>query len=175
MAGRKPKPSHLRLVGGNAGKRPINKKEPKVKKGAPIAPKWLSPKAKAAWPRAVKLLTDMGVLTVADGFALEMLCEAYADLLTARAAVQLPVLGVSKQKDGELTSFVLAEGGEVTYVTYGKNGAMIRNRPEYALIADAERRLKASLSDFGLTPAARSKIQANNGDQEEEPEEKYFQ
>lgn len=144
----------------------MNTKEPKPKKAAPDMPSWLSVKAKRAWPIVVKLLGDMGVLTKADGIALELLCESYADYLSARGALKGPVKGKGRA--------IIAKAGERTYVTYGKSGAMIRNRPELADIADADRRLKQSLADFGLTPAARSRIQAADAPEEKDPEAPYF-
>jgi len=35
---------------------------------------------------------------------------------------------------------------------------MVRTRPEVAVIADADRRFKSYLVEFGLSPAARSKV-----------------
>lgn len=170
MAGRKPKPTHLKLVTGNPGKRKLNNKEPKPKKGVGAAPAWLSKKAKIAWPKVVKMLLDMNVVTVSDTIGLEVLCEAYADLLLARESLKKPI--TYKTSDGKTVT--IAEGGSMTYLTWGKAGPMLRNRPEMAIIADAERRLKSSLADFGLTPAARSKIQVLDGDEKENPEEDYF-
>ncbi len=170
MAGRKSTPNVIKLVKGNPGKRAINKAEPKPSKRKPTAPVWLSEKAKAAWPVIEKLLSDMNVLTISDGIALETLCEAYADLRSARESLSKPI---TIQGEGG-KSLQLAAAGELTYITFGKGGPMVRNRPELALIADAERRLKASLSDFGLTPASRSKIQVLDDEEKDSQEEDFF-
>ncbi|SPO68124.1 protein of unknown function [Pseudomonas sp. JV241A] len=77
MAGRRPTPTELKLVRGNPGKRPINKNEPKPAKRIPSAPGHLSSEGQVAWGRLTVLLDRMGVLTEADGFALERLCDCY--------------------------------------------------------------------------------------------------
>jgi hypothetical protein len=47
MPGPPPKPTHLKLVTGNPGRRPLNKREPKPKPGIPSVPAHLSPKPTA--------------------------------------------------------------------------------------------------------------------------------
>lgn len=46
MAGRKPKPTEVKTLEGNPGKRKINTKEPMPGKGIPACPEWLLPEAK---------------------------------------------------------------------------------------------------------------------------------
>ena len=46
MAGRKPKPTALKKLEGNPGKRKLNTKEPIPAKGMPNCPEWLLPEAK---------------------------------------------------------------------------------------------------------------------------------
>ena len=48
-AGRKPKPTALKKLEGNPGKRKLNTKEPVPGKGMPDCPKWLLPVAKEEW------------------------------------------------------------------------------------------------------------------------------
>jgi hypothetical protein len=53
MRGRKPMPTVLRIVTGNAGKRPLNTSEPKPVTAIPTCPAHLSPTAKRSgrgWP-----------------------------------------------------------------------------------------------------------------------------
>ncbi|MDD6036563.1 MAG: response regulator [Lachnospiraceae bacterium] len=50
MAGRKPKPTAVKELEGNPGKRKLNKKEPKPEKGMPECPEWLMPEVlQAHW------------------------------------------------------------------------------------------------------------------------------
>src|SRR5690242_448201 len=88
MKGRKPTPSHLKLVKGNPGKRALNASEPKPRRQRPSAPAHMSDKARETWGYVSGLLDRMGILTEADAIGLEMLCEAYADYLAARATLK---------------------------------------------------------------------------------------
>ena len=138
-AGRKPKPTHLKVIAGNPGKRALNKREPKPRPGVPTRPAGLSARAVKAWDEVAPMLHEMGVLTSADGMALAQCCEAYADLQAARAALK---------KRKALTYDSISSTG----------GKMVRSYPEAGLISDADRRFRAWLVEFGLTPSARSKV-----------------
>ncbi|MEO0035368.1 MAG: hypothetical protein RLZZ501_1391, partial [Pseudomonadota bacterium] len=63
MAGRRPTPTHLKLVRGNPGKRPLNEAEPTPARALPSPPAHMSDEAKVAWGRMATLLDQMGVLT----------------------------------------------------------------------------------------------------------------
>nr|WP_165128975.1 phage terminase small subunit P27 family [Bradyrhizobium sp. 6(2017)]QIG99114.1 phage terminase small subunit P27 family [Bradyrhizobium sp. 6(2017)] len=155
MKGRRPAPTHLKLVKGNPGKRPLNSKEPKARRSRPSAPLHLSDKARETWGYVTGLLDRMGVLTEADGVALEMLCEAYADFLAARA---------------ELKSI-----GSDYYTTETAGGdTMHRVHPAVAQRNDADRRIRAWLAEFGMTPSARARVKAD-GQTEEDPAASYFE
>jgi len=155
MVGRPPKPTHLRVVGGNAGKRALNKAEPKPKRSRPSPPSHLSDKARETWGYVSGLLDRMGVLTEADGMALEMLCEAYADYLKARR---------------ELAVF----GSEYYETINAQGGVMHRPHPAVAVMQDADRRIKAWVAEFGLSPSARTRVQASDGAAQDDPAESYF-
>ncbi len=49
--GRKPKPTAIKVLEGNPGKRELNLSEPKPEKKAPKCPAWLEPEAKREWRR----------------------------------------------------------------------------------------------------------------------------
>ncbi|UQY45057.1 phage terminase small subunit P27 family [Mixta hanseatica] len=154
MAGRRPKPTHLKVVTGNPGKRALNKKEPKPTREIPSPPSHLTDEGKTAWGRLSVLLDGMGVLTVADAFALERLCDVYAEILQLREDVE-------------------AEGR--TYKTQTAQGdTLTKANPSVAMLADADRRFKSYLVEFGLTPAARSKVNVNGGEKEEDPLNQFF-
>lgn len=155
MAGRRPTPTALRVVGGNAGKRPLNASEPKPRREVPSPPAHLSDAARVAWGRLTVLLDRMGVLTEADAYALERLAELYAEMVAL----------------GE----VIAAEGRV-YETVTETGSSIyRPRPEVAMLSDADRRFRAYLIEFGLTPAARSKVKSDGGEQDTaNPAAAYF-
>jgi P27 family predicted phage terminase small subunit len=146
VAGRKPQPTHLKLVKGITRKDRVNRNEPKALPGMPDRPLRLSDAvARAAWARFGKMLLDMGVLTLADGMALERLCECYAQV-------------------NKLQRNVDNHGHTAETQAFDKNHkpipgvTVIKARPEVAMLSDADRRLRAYLTDFGLTPSARGKI-----------------
>ncbi len=79
-AGRKPIPTHLQLVKGVSRRDRLPAAEPTPDVGMPEAPVLSGKVARAAWRRFGALLLGMGVLTKADGAALERLCECYAEV-----------------------------------------------------------------------------------------------
>lgn len=154
MAGRRPTPTELKLVRGNPGKRAINKKEPQPARRIPSTPAHLTCEGQVAWGRLTVLLDRMGVLTEADGFALERLCDCYAEILALRETVD-------------------AQGR--TYETTSTQGELVlKANPAVAMLADVDRRFKSYLVEFGLTPAARSKVQVKTNDDEEDPLAEHF-
>lgn len=62
MAGRKPKPTAIKKLEGNPGKRKLNTKEPIPAKGMPECPEWLLAEAKKEWERLADLMNQMGFL-----------------------------------------------------------------------------------------------------------------
>jgi phage terminase small subunit len=60
--GRKPKPTILKLLEGNPGKKPLNMNEPKPEMTAPECPSWLEAEAQEEWHRMSEQLYGMGVL-----------------------------------------------------------------------------------------------------------------
>jgi phage terminase small subunit len=77
MRGRKPKPTHLKLLEGNPGRRPLNIGEPRPQAKIPTCPAHLSPSAKAEWKRLAHMLHRLGVITELDRAALAAYCQAY--------------------------------------------------------------------------------------------------
>lgn len=141
--GRPPKPTRLKVLEGTVRKDRANPNEPKPP-AAPrraTAPPWLGKGARVWWNRIRPLLVQMQVMTGADPVALGLLCDALAEYMTARAVLQ---------RKG------------TTYETNGPAGRLIRRRPEWDIARDAWRRAKTMLTEFGLTPAARSKVAAGD-------------
>lgn len=148
MAGRRPKPTALKLVTGNPGRRPLNSAEPTPPPYSAPPPKHLSNTAKETWERLTLLLNSMCVLTIADAFALERLCDIYAEILRYRALIE---------SNGE------------TFEVHSQNGVLIKANPAVSMLLDADKRFKSYLVEFGLTPAARTKVRTH--DKEKKPDE----
>ena len=64
--GRKPKPTAVKVLEGNPGKRSLNTNEPKPVKKAPRCPAWLEDEAKKEWKRMAKQMEQLGILTEID-------------------------------------------------------------------------------------------------------------
>lgn len=78
MKGRKPKPTALKRLAGNPGKRPLNDNEPEFTLITDIEPPtWLSDKAIVMWETVMPELLRNKVLTVADIHNVEVFCMAY--------------------------------------------------------------------------------------------------
>lgn len=148
MPGPPKKPSHLKVVQGTYRKDRASAREPHPARCIPPCPKHLSPAARKAWKRVAPELDRMGVLTRADGMALELLVDAYAEFWDAREQVA-------------------REGA--TYVnTDPETGAMqIKAHPAVRIASDAWRRVRAMAQEFGLTPAARPRVHADTNAAEE--------
>ena len=134
--GRKPKPSAIRLLEGNPGKRPINQREPKPDKKAPPCPKWLDPEAKKEWRRLSKKLEQLGILTEADMSVFASYCQAYARWKAAEEIISSHGF-ISKTPSGYLQA--------IPHVAIAKEYARIMNR---------------CAEQLGLTPSSRSRLVA---------------
>ena len=93
MKGRKPKPTALKLISGNPGKRPINQWEPRPGVKAPTCPAHLNPAAKAEWKRVARQMVTLGVISELDRAALAAYCQAYGRWVEAeRKLKETPAL-----------------------------------------------------------------------------------
>ena len=90
MRGRKPKPTALKVVAGNPGRHPLNKREPKPRprRRLPPCPDWLDKAARREWRRMGRQLHDARILTAIDEKALAMLCATWSQYVQAQQALQ---------------------------------------------------------------------------------------
>lgn len=130
------KPTELRKLQGNPGKRALPKGEarPGVRGRVPGAPRWLGEEARREWRRIAPGLHRAGLLTEIDGVALGMLCEALAVYHEAKKAV--------------------AVGGLVVVSDKGNS----YQNPALGLMNSARADVLRYAREFGMTPAARSRI-----------------
>lgn len=78
MKGRKPKPTQIKLVSGNPGRRPLPKGEANPPRELPRPPAFIQGTARKEWWRIGRLLYDAGLLTKIDAPALTAYCQTYA-------------------------------------------------------------------------------------------------
>ena len=139
MAGRKPKPTAVKKLEGNPGKRKLNTKEPNPGKGMPDCPAWLLPEAKAEWIRLSEKLNQMGVLTEIDRSAFAAYCQSYARWKEAQQHI-----------DEEGSTFETEKGYQ-------------QQTPWVGIANTNQKLMLQAASEFGLTPSARSRIMAASG------------
>ena len=139
IRGRKPKPTALKLLEGNPGKRPINEHEPVPPKGTVKCPTWLEPEAKKEWKRLAPSLEAMGVLTQADLTAFAGYCQAYA-----------------RWKEAE--EFISQHGS-----IFQTPSGYVQQVPQVSIAQQNLKIMQSFCSEFGLTPATRARIIANGG------------
>jgi hypothetical protein len=77
-SGRRPKPTALKLLQGNPGKRKLNALEPKPPAGEVVKPAGMTPDAMRLWDLMAPICLAMGTLTTADVFSFATLCELRA-------------------------------------------------------------------------------------------------
>jgi P27 family predicted phage terminase small subunit len=88
MRGRKPKPTALKIVAGNPGKRPISAREPKPPTSVPTCPSHLCPSAKAEWKRLAHQLAALGILSELERATLAAYCQSYGRWVEAERKLQ---------------------------------------------------------------------------------------
>ncbi|MBO9437325.1 phage terminase small subunit P27 family [Sulfitobacter sp. R18_2] len=139
--GRKPIPDKLKLVKGTARADRMNPEAPAANPGVANAPEWLSDRASELFAQLSATLLGMGIASPDDQAALAMLA--------------------SRLEEVELMTAVIEDGGRV-YEQKDEEGnvRMIRARPEVGMRNEAMRHAQSLLAEFGLTPAARSKVSA---------------
>lgn len=141
--GRPPKPTALKVLQGNPGKRPLNRAEPQFAADRLTCPRWLGMQAKREWRRLVKAM-PAGLATEGDRAALAAYCQAWARWQEAEEALAAA---------GSLTCEepVLNRQGELV-------GYKIKTRPEVAIAQKYAHLMLAAAGRFGLDPSSRTKI-----------------
>lgn len=153
MAGRKPKPTAMKLLHGNPGKRPINKQEPGFK-GVPTCPAWLTAVAKTEWKRIWSEVSDLELLKATDQMALASYCQSYARWQSAEKIVDKegqtvnePIMGKKVDEDGELPIL----------------GYKVKRHPATIIAKDEKMAMSKLASLLGFDPSSRSRIQVPDG------------
>jgi len=139
-----PKPTALKVLEGNPGKRALNKAEPKPRPLMPRMPEWLVGLAADFWQRNGKMLHKLGVLTEADTESFAKLCQSYQSWREAINARELDLAAV--------------QSGQKLMVDW-----------HLAIAAqNAAKLYAADLQQFGMTPASRTRIRVAGTDEEGE-------
>ena len=151
MAGRPAKPTALKELAGNPGKRALNKDEPKPKQKRPSCPKHLVGEARREWGRMSKQLFELGLLTEVDRAALAGYCQAWARWVQAEEEMG--------KKDFKMIS--LTDSGYPVV------------SPWMGIANQAMKQMLRFLTEFGMTPASRSRVTVNK-ESEADPYEEFL-
>jgi len=149
MRGRKPKPTRLRLIQGNPGKRPFNKREPKFTAGAPDCPDHLDTVAKKEWYRITAELAAQGLLTKMDRAALSSYCTLWSRHVKCER-----VLAKSSLRE-------IIKGRVQNHGLLRESRACLRDMNKIGV-------------EFGFTASSRTRIQATPTNPDEEKDKEFF-
>jgi P27 family predicted phage terminase small subunit len=149
-AGRKPVPTNLKLLRGNPGRRPLNPREAKPAVKLPTPPAHLSKEARKEWRRTGRFLLEVGLITELDRAAFAAFCTAWARWVEAEDA---------------LRNFGI--------VLKSPSGFPIQS-PYLAIANKAMEQMRSLLSEFGMSPASRSRVTAAPAPVDEDPFEAFL-
>lgn len=142
MRGRKPRPTHLKVIDGNPGHRSLNKGEPKPEIKIPQIPDHLTADARIEWERVTRELAILELVSEADRGALAAYCQAYGRWVAAERAIAR----IAESDPGTEGLLIKGSMGQPTY-----NPLVKMADKQMALM------LRAA-AEFGMTPSARSRI-----------------
>jgi P27 family predicted phage terminase small subunit len=133
-SGGRPQPTRLKLLRGNPGKRALNPDEPQPDPALPEPPDHLSDEAQREWERVGGLLLSLGLVSDLDRAALAAYCQAWGRWVEAEEALR-----------------------QYGVVIKSPAGFPIQS-PFLAVANKALEQMRWTLLEFGLTPAARTKV-----------------
>lgn len=140
MKGPKPKPTHLKLLAGNPGKRPINKTEPKPVGDLFDCPEWMTEDQSLAWSYAIS--------------------ESPKGLLKRLDRSALTVWVVSEDMHRQAT---IAVGKFGMLTKSSQKGEAIQN-PYLPIINRQAAIMMKAAAELGFTPSSRSRISVDSSD-----------
>lgn len=153
------KPTALKVLEGNPGKRPLNQYEPVTDSSKPVCPSWLCPQAKKEWRRIIPQLHAMGLAAKIDSDALAVYCQTYAKWKEAEEFIakngmtyQFP----KKDKFGKVVSLYIAQW------------------PQVSVARACADQIRMMCSEFGMTPSARARMVVPGKKDEDDPIEQIL-
>jgi P27 family predicted phage terminase small subunit len=144
MAGRKRKPYHLKVVAGTDRPDRMNDAAPQASEEMPGSPDWLSSRANEIFEQLVGIIGPMGIASASDTAMLAMVA--------------------SRLEEVEICTAMIEDGGRtfVSSMEFDEQGRIVsqqvKGNPVVAQRSEAMRHAQSLLSEFGLSPAARSKV-----------------
>jgi P27 family predicted phage terminase small subunit len=151
----------MKNLRGNPGKRKPNDAEPLPESGEPDMPEGLSKAAQKEWNVIVPQLMALKVLSKIDGKALGGYCAAYARWLQAERDVEKYGLTIEERV------IDLATGCQ--RVLDDRYIVKLKKNPAISTSNEAMKMMKSFLIEFGMTPAARTRLRVEKPNETEDP------
>jgi len=151
-----PKPAALRMLEGNAGKRSLDLTagvNPRIE--IPSVPRHLGAEAKKEWKRITPLLEELGLISGLDRTALALYCQAVGRLAELETAFNGMVSRLVDQ-GADYADAVYQASYSVTPSGYAQQSVIVQ------LIGKHREQVNRYLMHFGLSPAARGRVQPSN-------------
>jgi P27 family predicted phage terminase small subunit len=133
VRGRKAKPTALRILEGNPGRRPI-RHEPQPRWSALTRPKLLSVEARREWDRLAPEMSRLKLLTMLDAALFTAYCVVWGHWVDCER--------------------VISSSG----MTQTSPRGIVRIRPEVRLSLRYAEQLRSITSDFGMNPTSRTRL-----------------
>ncbi|GIV86619.1 MAG: terminase [Chloroflexus sp.] len=151
MRGRKPKPTALKILAGNPGRRPLNDAEPQFAAGDALKPPaHLDRTAKLEWRRVIRELSAAGLVKTVDRSALAAYCQAYSQWVKA----------TKELRDSPLT-------------LTSPSGYVYPN-PMLGIQKRALETMHKFMTEFGMTPSSRSRVKVEKAEEPDELDKLLF-
>jgi P27 family predicted phage terminase small subunit len=151
-----PKPTALKLIAGNPGKRALNLSDgvnPRIL--IPSIPKHLGKAAVKEWRRITPILEELGLVSGLDVAALSLYCQSYGRLVELETAFNAKV-AAQVSAGTEIYDAVLATSIGITPSGYQQQSVIVQ------LIRSHREEVNRYLAHFGLSPAARARVTPSN-------------
>lgn len=156
------KPTNIKKLEGNPGKRALNDKEPQPAPAIPRCPSFIKGPARKEWKRIAAELYQLGLLTCIDRAALAGYCIAWGQLEEVEAELarmKKSARGLAKLKKKNPGMKDSISNGMVTITSNGN--AVIE--PLLSVRKQAMEQMHKFLTEFGMTPASRTRISGDPG------------
>jgi len=159
LRGRKPTPTHLRILQGNPQHRrlPRNEAQPDISDELPAAPSFLHAYAVEEWDRVASELHHLRVLTRVDRGIFAAYCQSYARWRLAEEALARMTVN-----DGVMNGFIIRR----------RNGEAGPN-PLVGAARRAAHEMLRFAGEFGMTPVARARIAMGLGSEDDRRRSKF--
>lgn len=166
--GPKPKPTAIKIIEGNPGKRPLPENELKPKNDMPACPSFVKGAARREWQRLAPEIFQLGLLTRLDRAALSAYCVAWGQLEEveqelSRIKRMNRDIHKLRKKNPNLPK---PETNGMVSITSNGNAVM---EPLLSVRKQAMEQMHKFLIEFGMTPASRTRISGEPGKQKAGP------